>query len=73
MKRIEFTYYDWNEFKRFLDQLADKDAAKLIATIQNIENNGGITIKTTDGDCQTFTSGEVIKTNFNYDRGNPIG
>jgi phage-related protein len=40
MKRIEFTYYDWNEFKRFLDQLADKDAAKLIATIQNIENNG---------------------------------
>lgn len=40
MKRIEFTYYDWNEFKRYLDQLADKDAAKLIATIQNIENNG---------------------------------
>lgn len=40
MKKIEFDYYDWNEFKQFLDQLPDKDAAKLIATIQNIENNG---------------------------------
>ncbi|MFK4788118.1 type II toxin-antitoxin system RelE/ParE family toxin, partial [Lactococcus petauri] len=28
------------EFEQFLDQLPDKDAAKLIATIQNIENNG---------------------------------
>ncbi|KZV06445.1 hypothetical protein NAB2_0064 [Lactiplantibacillus plantarum] len=37
---MEFDYYDWNEFKQFLDQLPDKDAAKLIATIQNIENNG---------------------------------
>ena len=33
-------YYDWNEFKQFLNQLPDKGAAKLIATIQNIENNG---------------------------------
>ena len=40
MEKIEFDYYDWNEFKQFLDQLPDKDAAKLIATIQNIENNG---------------------------------
>jgi len=40
MKRIKFDYYDWNEFKQFLDQLPDKDAAKLISTIQNIENNG---------------------------------
>lgn len=40
MNRIEFDYYDWNEFKSFLDKLPDKDAAKLIATIQNIENNG---------------------------------
>ena len=40
MKKVEFDYYDWNEFKQFLDQLPDKDAAKLIATIQNIENNG---------------------------------
>lgn len=40
MKKIEFSYYDWNEFKNFLDQLSDKDAAKLIATIQNIEVNG---------------------------------
>ena len=30
---MEFSYYDWNEFKHFLDQLSDKDAAKLIATI----------------------------------------
>ena len=28
------------EFKNFLDQLSDKDAAKLIATIQNIETYG---------------------------------
>ena len=40
MKKIEFSYYDWNEFKNFLDQLSDKDAAKLIATIQNIETYG---------------------------------
>ena len=40
MKKLEFDYYDWNEFKHFLDQLPDKDAAKLIATIQNIELNG---------------------------------
>jgi hypothetical protein len=38
MKKMEFDYYDWNEFKQFLDQLPDKDAAKLIATIQNIKN-----------------------------------
>ena len=37
---MEFSYYDWNEFKNFLDQLSDKDAAKLIATIQNIETYG---------------------------------
>lgn len=40
MKKIVFDYYDWNEFKQFLDELPDKDAAKLIATIQNIENYG---------------------------------
>ena len=39
-EKIEFSYYDWNEFKNFLDQLSDKDAAKLIATIQNIETYG---------------------------------
>ena len=32
-EKIEFSYYDWNEFKNFLDQLSDKDAAKLIETI----------------------------------------
>ena len=40
MEKFEFDYYDWAEFEQFLDQLPDKDAAKLIATIQNIENNG---------------------------------
>lgn len=40
MKKIVFDYYDWNEFKQFLDQLPDKDAAKLVATIQNIEHYG---------------------------------
>lgn len=40
MKKLEFHYFDWNEFRQFLDKLPDKDAAKLIATIQNIENNG---------------------------------
>ncbi|WP_299515979.1 type II toxin-antitoxin system RelE/ParE family toxin [uncultured Rummeliibacillus sp.] len=40
MKKLEFDYYDWHEFKHFLDQLPDKDAAKLVATIQNIEING---------------------------------
>lgn len=40
MEKFEFDYYDWGEFAQFLDHLPDKDAAKLIATIQNIENNG---------------------------------
>ena len=40
MKKIEFDYYDQQEFEQFLDQLPDKDAAKLVATIQNIEENG---------------------------------
>ena len=40
MEKFEFDYQDWAEFEQFLDQLPDKDAAKLIATIQNIENNG---------------------------------
>lgn len=40
MKKIEFDYYDWDEFKLFLEQLPDKDAAKLVATIQKIEENG---------------------------------
>lgn len=40
MKKIEFDYYDWDEFKAFLEQLPDKDAAKLIAIIQKIEENG---------------------------------
>ena len=40
MEKFEFDYYDWAEFEQFLNQLPDKDAAKLIATIQNIENNG---------------------------------
>ena len=32
MKKIEFDYYDWQEFENFLDQLLDKDAAKLVVT-----------------------------------------
>lgn len=40
MKVIEFDYYDWNEFKKYLDSLPDKDAAKLLAVINNIEEQG---------------------------------
>lgn len=40
MEKFEFDYYGWAEFEQFLDQLPDKDAAKLIAAIHNIENNG---------------------------------
>lgn len=40
MKVIEFDYYDWNEFKKYLDSLPDKDAAKLLAVISNIEEQG---------------------------------
>ena len=39
MEKFEFDCYDWAEFEQFLDQIPDKYAAKLIATIQNIENN----------------------------------
>lgn len=40
MKRLEFEYYNWSEFETFLNQLPSKDAAKLYATINNIEING---------------------------------
>lgn len=33
-------YYDWDEFESFLDSLPDKDAAKLLAVINNIEEQG---------------------------------
>ena len=40
MKVIEFDYYDWNEFEEYLDSLPDKDAVKLLAVINNIEEQG---------------------------------
>ncbi len=40
MKALEFDYYDWNEFELYLDSLPDKDAAKLVAIINNIEEYG---------------------------------
>lgn len=40
MKVIEFDYYDWNEFEEYLDSLSDKDATKLLAVINNIEEYG---------------------------------
>ena len=40
MEKFEFDYYAWGEFDQFLDHLPNKDAAPLIAPIQNIENNG---------------------------------
>lgn len=40
MKVIEFDYYDWDEFEDYLDSLPDKDAAKLLAVINNIEEHG---------------------------------
>lgn len=40
MKVIEFDYYDWNEFEEYLDSLPDKDTAKLLAVINNIEEQG---------------------------------
>lgn len=40
MKKIEFDYYDWQEFKSFLDGLPAKEAAKLYVMINNIEFYG---------------------------------
>lgn len=40
MKVLEFDYYDWDEFEKYLDSLPDKDAAKLLATIDKIEEKG---------------------------------
>jgi phage-related protein len=40
MKRIEFDYYDWNEFEKFLDSLPTKDVAKLVTIIRKIETYG---------------------------------
>lgn len=40
MKVIELDYYDWDEFEEYLDSLSDKDDAKLLAVINNIEEQG---------------------------------
>lgn len=40
MKKLRFSYYDEKEFQEFLDRLPNKDAAKLITIIQNIEMYG---------------------------------
>ncbi|CAM3040664.1 type II toxin-antitoxin system RelE/ParE family toxin [Lactiplantibacillus plajomi] len=40
MKVVVFDYYDWNEFTTYLDRLPDKDAAKLLAVINNIDEQG---------------------------------
>ena len=40
MKKVEFDYFDWEEFVSYLDSLPDKDAAKLLAVIHNIEEYG---------------------------------
>lgn len=40
MKVIEFDFYDWDEFEDYLGSLPDKDAAKLLAVINNIEEQG---------------------------------
>lgn len=40
MKKLEFDYADWDEFEKFLDKLSDKDVAKLLATINQIEEQG---------------------------------
>lgn len=40
MKNITFDYYNWDEFKAFLDALPSRDAAKLVTTISKIEEYG---------------------------------
>ncbi|TPR41266.1 type II toxin-antitoxin system RelE/ParE family toxin [Apilactobacillus micheneri] len=40
MEDIIFNFYNWSEFKSFLDNLPSKDAAKLVSTIQNVEKYG---------------------------------
>lgn len=40
MKTITFDYYNWDEFKAFLDALPSRDAAKLVTTISKIEEYG---------------------------------
>ena len=43
MKVIEFDFYNWGEFEEYLNSLPNKDAAKLLAIIDKIENLGLIT------------------------------
>lgn len=40
MKKIEFDYYDWDEFEHFLNHLPTKDAVKLVTIIRKIETYG---------------------------------
>ncbi|KRM91872.1 type II toxin-antitoxin system RelE/ParE family toxin [Fructilactobacillus florum] len=39
-KKFKFDYYDYPKFEKFLDSLNDKDAAKLVVRISEIENKG---------------------------------
>lgn len=52
MKRVEFTFYDWPEFEKFLNQLPNKDAAKLLTIISKIER------KLLRGEQNLFEGGE---------------
>ena len=40
MKKLTFTYYDWEKFATFLDSLPAKDAQKLVQLIREIEQYG---------------------------------
>lgn len=37
---IIFKYANWNDFEKYLDKLPNKDAAKLLATINRIQTYG---------------------------------
>ncbi|AMC00164.1 Phage-related protein [Aerococcus viridans] len=39
-KKIEFEFFDEEEFKKFLDKLPSKDAIKVMSMIDNIEIRG---------------------------------
>lgn len=40
MNKIEFDFYDWDEFEKFLRTLPVKDEQKLVVTISKIEEYG---------------------------------
>lgn len=40
LENFMFEFFNWEEFKKYLDSLSDKDAAQLVSLIEKIQDHG---------------------------------